>query len=154
MVPVGNQMQAKEKISANRLPPSTIGPSFNQASQKMSATPQISKRVRVLSVSADAALRHTRELLLVGQGCEVETSLSKAHAQQLIQSHSFDVLIIGNSLSEQSCREFAKSFRARNPHGKIIEIVLADWDLPMNKPDGVAAGPEELVALIREFALD
>lgn len=106
----------------------------------------------MLSASADAALRHTRELLLADEGCEVTTSLSKVHAQDLIQSDAFDVLVIGNSLSTDTCRELAKSFRLRNPSGKVIEIVLPNWGVPMNEPDAIAAGPEELVSLIRQIA--
>ena len=118
----------------------------------MSATPQVSKRIRVLSASADPALRHTRELVLVSEGCEVKTSLTKTHAHELIQSHSFDALIIGNSLTPNACRELAKSFRLRNPQGKVIEIVLANWGAPMNQPDAVAGSPEQLVGLIRSIA--
>lgn len=118
----------------------------------MEAAQQISKRIRVLSASADAVLRQTRELLLVGEGCEVKTSLSKAHAHELIQSQSFDVLIIGNSLTPNACRELAKTFRLRNPRGKIIEILVATWDSPMNEPDVIVVSPEELIAAIRHIA--
>jgi len=106
----------------------------------------------VLSASADPVLRYSRELLLTSEGCEVKTSLSKAHAQDLIKSHSFDVLVFGNSLSAKSCRELEKSFRLHNPQGKIVEILLANWDAPMNNPDAVAESPEELLFFIRELA--
>ena len=105
----------------------------------------------MLSASADPGLRYSRELLLTSEGCEVKTSLSKAHAQELIQSHWFDVLVFGNSLSAESCRELEKSFRLRNPQGKIVEILLANWDVPMNNPDAVAGSPEELLFFIREL---
>jgi hypothetical protein len=32
------------------------------------------------------------------------------------------------------------------------EILASKWDYPTNQPDAVAAGPEELVDLIRGFA--
>jgi hypothetical protein len=108
--------------------------------------------ITVLSVSADPGLAHTRELLLLNYGCEVKTSLSKSEAQQLIQSHSFDVLVFGNSLTPDVCQELAKNFRARNPRGKILEILVAQWDAPVNGPDAIAIGPEELIAAIRDFA--
>jgi DNA-binding NtrC family response regulator len=108
---------------------------------------------RVLSASPDPALRHSRELLLQDHGCEVKTSLSKSHAQELIQSHSFDVLVFGNSLTPEVCQELAKDFRARNPQGKIIEILAANWKKPMNQPDATALSPEELIAAIRGFAV-
>jgi CheY-like chemotaxis protein len=106
----------------------------------------------VLSASADPVLRYSRELLLSSEGCEVKTSLSKAHAHELIKSQSFDVLVFGNSLSARSCRELEESFRLRNPQGKIVEILLANWDVPMNNPDAVADSPEELLSFIRELA--
>lgn len=106
--------------------------------------------IKVLSASNDSALRHSRELLLRAHGCEVQTSLSKSHAQELIQSHSFDVLVYGNSLTPEVCQELAKDFRARNPRGKIIEILAANWIAPRNKPDAIAVGPEELIAAIRD----
>ena len=108
--------------------------------------------IRVLSASSDPGLAHSRELLLLDHGCEVKTSLSKSHAQELIQSYAFDVLVFGNSLTPDVCRELAKDFRARNRRGKIIEIHLADWDAPMNRPDAIVIGPEELIAAIRDFA--
>jgi CheY-like chemotaxis protein len=113
---------------------------------------EVPQATRVLSASADPALRQTRELVLIGEGCEVTTSLSKAHAHELTKSHVFDVLVFGNSLSRDTCQELARSFRLRNPQGKIIEILASKWDPPMNQPDAVAAGPEELVSLIRCFA--
>lgn len=66
--------------------------------------------------------------------------------------HSSDVLVIGNSLTPNACRELAKSFRVRNPQGKIIEILVANWDAPMNEPDTIAIGPEGLIAAIRQIA--
>jgi hypothetical protein len=103
-------------------------------------------------VSADPALSYTQGLLLLSQGCEVETALSKSYAHELIQSHSFDVLVFGNSLTPETCRELAKSFRLRNPQGKIIEMVGGNWDAPMNEPDAIVVGPEELIAAIRQIA--
>ena len=108
--------------------------------------------IRVLSASNDPGLAHSRELLLLDHGCEVKTSLSKSHAKELIQSHTFDVLVFGNSLTPDVCQELAEDFRARNRRGKIIEIHLAYWDAPMNQPDAIVIGPEELIAAIRDFA--
>ena len=108
--------------------------------------------IRVLSASADPILRHSRELLLQHHGCEVKTSLSKSHACELIQSHSFDVLVFGHSLTADVCQSLAKDFRARNPQGKIIEILAATWKAPMNKPDATVLSAEELIAAIRGFA--
>jgi hypothetical protein len=112
----------------------------------------LERRITVLSASADPALRKSRELLLINAGCEVVTSLSKSHAHDLIQSRSFDILIFGNSLTPKACQELAKTFRMRQPRGKIIEILAARWDSPMNQPDIITVGPQELVAAIREFA--
>lgn len=104
--------------------------------------------MRVLSASADPALRHSRDLLLRSQGYEVATSLSTAHAKDLIQSRPFDLLVFGNSLTRNACLELAKDFRDQNPQGKIVEILFARWESPMNDPDATAVGPEELLAAI------
>jgi len=117
----------------------------------MSRSPSM-RRLRVLSASADPALRQSRELLLREAGCEVETSLSKLHAHELLQSQHFDVLVFGNSLTANACNELARVFRGRNPSGRIIEIVSAPWDSPMNQPDSTAASPEEFLDAIRAFA--
>jgi len=109
--------------------------------------------IRVLSASSDPGLAYSRELLLLDHGCEVKTSLTKSHAKELIQSHAFDVLVFGNSLTPDVCQELAKDFRARNRQGKIIEIHVADWDAPMNQPDAIATAPEELIAAIRDATL-
>jgi DNA-binding NtrC family response regulator len=108
--------------------------------------------ITVLSVSADPGLSRSRELLLINQGCEVKTSLSKSHAHELMQSQSFDVLVCGSRVARDVCLELAKDFRARNPRGKIIEILSSLWESPMNQPDAIAVGPEELITAIREFA--
>lgn len=84
-------------------------------------------------------------------GCAVQTSLSKSHAHELLQSQSFDVLVCGSSLTPEVCQDLAEDFRARNPQGKVIEILAANWKAPMNKPDAVALSPEELIAVIRGF---
>jgi DNA-binding NarL/FixJ family response regulator len=112
----------------------------------------LSTPITVLSVSADRGLSYTRELLLLHEGCEVKTSLSKSHAQEMMQSHAFDVLVCGNSLAREVCQELAKDFRARNPRGKVIEILSSLWDTPMNQPGAVAVSPEELIAAIRDCA--
>jgi hypothetical protein len=119
----------------------------------MSATSS-GKSIRVLSASADPALRYSRELLLRSQGCEVSTSLSKGHAKALIQAQQFDLLIFGNSLTADACQELARVFRVFNPEGKIIEILSAQWDLPMNQPDATAVGPEELIERVLKFSCD
>jgi hypothetical protein len=120
--------------------------------REMSATPEISKQIRVLSVSADPALSYTQGLLLLSHGFEVETAVSKSYAQELIQSNSFDLLVFGNRLTPETCRELAESFRLRNPSGKIIEVVSANWDARVNEPDAIAVGPEGLIAAIRQIA--
>jgi hypothetical protein len=64
----------------------------------------------VLCVDSDSAVSYTQGLLLLSQGCEVETALSKSYAQELIQSHSFDVLVFGSSLTPETCRERRRPF--------------------------------------------
>ena len=108
--------------------------------------------ITVLSASADPALRHSRELLLRAHGCEVKTSLSKSHAQELDSISFLRCTGIRQQLDTRRMSRTAKDFRSRNPQGKIIEILAANWKAPMNQPDATALSPEELIAAIRGFA--
>jgi hypothetical protein len=57
--------------------------------------PEISKPVKVLSVSADPAVSYTEVLLLLSQAWEVKTALSECYAHEWIQSHSFGIVVTG-----------------------------------------------------------
>ncbi len=116
----------------------------------MSIAPRISP-VRVLSASADPGLSTSRELLLRQHGYMVRTALSKAHALELLQAHNFDLLILGNSLSPDTCMELGRRFRAHNPRGRVIEILPVAGAPPMNQPDETVAslaGPDALLRTI------
>ncbi len=57
-----------------------------------------SHRVRILSVSYDPSLAHTREMLFTSVGFEVATFLDVHEAIAACQSRTFDLVIVGHSI--------------------------------------------------------
>ena len=118
---------------------------------------QQERRIRILSASVDAALNHTRGLLLEHHGFDVTTSESLEEASRLIQDRAYDVLIFGSTLPRDTCWQLAEVFRKSSANGKIIEILPSPWAAPKNKPDATvvsSAEPSELVSLIRKGVVD
>ena len=99
-------------------------------------------KIQVLSCSANELLRTIREMILREAGREVVNSSSKAHALELIQRESFDVLLLGHSLSDSSLDSLCDGFRRRFPSGRVVlvsggedrscrhSLILARRDLP------------------------
>ncbi len=113
----------------------------------MSTAPRVTP-VRVLSVSADAGLSLSRELVLTRHGYTVTSTLSREHALHLIASHTFDLLLLGSKLGSEICTELGKAFRAHNPRAKVIEVLIDPMAKPMNNPDAIVAGSDGPVALL------
>jgi hypothetical protein len=97
-------------------------------------------------VSADPAVSYTQGLLLLNQGCEVETAFCKSYAQELIQSHSFDVLVFGSSVTPEASREWRRVFASEIRKVRLSKWLLRIGTFPMNEPDATGVGPEELIA--------
>ena len=107
---------------------------------------------RILSLSADPELGKLRAMVLQQAGYEVTWPSSKAEADALLRQKNFDLLLIGHTISGPSSREFAETFRARNPQGKIIVIMAATYSLV--KADRALRsmdGPEALLEAIEEL---
>jgi len=107
---------------------------------------------RILSLSANPELAKLRAMVLRHAGYSVTWPSSKQEADQILQNESFDILLIGHTISGQSARQFAEVFRARNPHGKIVAIMAATY-LMVKTDRTVKAldGPEALLAAIAEM---
>ena len=109
---------------------------------------------KVLSCSVNDDLRWLRERILVGAGCKVISSTHKAEALQLVSSETFDVLLLGHSLSAESMNDLCSAFRRNSPQGRIIAIAgkggqrfSADVDQVVHGLEG----PETLIeAVLRE----
>jgi DNA-binding NarL/FixJ family response regulator len=103
---------------------------------------------KVLSCSVDDDLRWLRERILVGAGCKVISSMDKREALQLLSSETFDVLLLGHSLSAASMDELCSAFRKSSPHGRIV-AVAGRGEPPRGNVDDVVHGLEGPEALIK-----
>ncbi len=107
---------------------------------------------RILSLSADPELGKLRAMVLRQAGYEVLWPSSKAEADAVLREKNFDVLVIGHTISSASSREFAATFRARNPEGKILVIMKTSYGLvKADKTVRSIDGPEALLEAIEEL---
>jgi DNA-binding response OmpR family regulator len=70
---------------------------------------------RILSVSYDATLLHTRELLLVSEGHDVVSALGFHRGAEACRSGSFDLFILGHSIPQEDKLDLIGYFRQSNP---------------------------------------
>ena len=70
---------------------------------------------RILSISYDKALLHTRELLLSREGFEVKSVVGISAAIQACEKASFNLIIIGHSIPRQDKEAIVKQLRAMSP---------------------------------------
>jgi DNA-binding NarL/FixJ family response regulator len=103
---------------------------------------------KVLSCSVDDDLRWLRERILVGAGCKVISSTDRREALQLLSSETFDVLLLGHSLSATSMDELCSAFRKSSLHGRIV-AVAGSGEPPRGNVDEVVHGLEGPEALIK-----
>src|ERR1700741_4686977 len=107
---------------------------------------------RILALSADPELGKLRAMVLRQVGYEGTWPASKVETVALLGRESFDVLVIGHTISGQSAREFAETFRARNPDGKVIVIMVSTYALvKADKTVRAVDGPEALLNALDEL---
>jgi len=96
---------------------------------------------RILSISYDEALLHTRELLLSREGFEVESAVGFSAALDACKKRDFDLVIMGHSIPLQDKVALIKQFRAicstpilalRRPNESPLKT--ADYDLDSSEP--------------------
>ena len=75
---------------------------------------------RILSVTYDPSLAHTREMLFTGAGFKVSTFLDVAEAIQACKSESFDLIVLGHSIPFLERRALV-----REAHENCVAPVLA-----------------------------
>jgi DNA-binding response OmpR family regulator len=106
---------------------------------------------RILSLSANPELGKLRAMVLRQAGYKVIWPESNQETDKFLQEESFDILLLGHTISGQSAREFAEVFRSRNPHGKIIGITAAAYLMvKADKTVKAVDGPEALLEAIEE----
>jgi hypothetical protein len=102
---------------------------------------------RILLATSDPGLRESRTAVLRCFGFDVTASKSTQHALELIGSRSFDLLVLGNTLTPDACREISIAFRRCRPTGRIVEILPASGVDCKSDPDVSVVGLDGPIAL-------
>jgi DNA-binding response OmpR family regulator len=77
---------------------------------------------RILSVSYDATLLQTRELLLMSKGHEVISALGFHRGAEACQPGGFDLFILGHSIPQEDKLDLIRCFREKNPGAPVIAL--------------------------------
>jgi DNA-binding NtrC family response regulator len=97
---------------------------------------------RILSISYDEALLHTRELMLRREGFEVESALSISAALHACEKGSFDLVIMGHSIPQEDKQKIITLLRGvcstpvlalRRPVDP--PLAAADYNLDSSDPE-------------------
>jgi DNA-binding response OmpR family regulator len=67
---------------------------------------------RILSISYDQALLHTRAMMLSGEGFEVESAVGFSAAIHACEKGKFDLMIMGHSIPTEDKAAIIKQLRA------------------------------------------
>lgn len=103
----------------------------------------------VLSVSYDANLLRTRELLLQSAGYDVTSALGYQEAMRIC-GKPFDLAIIGHSIPKDQKLAVIECFRKNNPDAPVIALTSAA-EHPLEEVD-YYADPWEPRTLVRSVA--
>ena len=110
----------------------------------------------VLCTGVDKTLLQTRRLILEREGHTVVTVSDEKNLTAVCQKHSFNVAVIGQTLSPKMKQRIALLVRQHCPGAKILELhppyaekVINDADSWLEVPIDV---PQELAARVNELA--
>jgi hypothetical protein len=76
----------------------------------------------VLCTGIDAALIKTRKLILQQAGHRVITAMDESSITAACQKHTFDVAVIGQTVSTEIKRQIMSLVRKHCPSAKILEL--------------------------------
>ncbi len=114
----------------------------------MGNTPVSDVAIRVLCLSLDPGLNHSRALLLRDHGFVVETCESIDKGHRLIETGNYEVLIFGNTLPNDTCWMLEQVFRKHHPRGTMIEIRPSPWAAARSQADATVVGSDEPSTLV------
>ncbi len=103
----------------------------------------------VLLATADPVLRASRAALLRSFGFHTTSSTSAEHAIELIQFYTFDLLVLGSSLTAEDCGTISAAFREKHPRGRVIEILPGSAEGSRDNPNETVVGLDGPLALRR-----
>jgi DNA-binding response OmpR family regulator len=108
-------------------------------------------QARILSLSANPEIGKLRAMVLRQAGYYLTWPSSKQETDRILQDESFEILLIGHTISGQSARNFAETFRVRNPNRKVIAIMATSYlTVTPDKTVKAIDGPEALLEAIDE----
>lgn len=106
---------------------------------------------RILSISYDKALLHTRELLLSREGFEVESAVGFSAALHACEKGKFDLMIVGHSIPGEDKAAMIQQLRA------LCKTPILALGRPNEPPVNAAeynldsGDPERFLGYIREI---
>lgn len=111
----------------------------------------------VLCTGKDPSLLRTRKLILEKAGHTVVTATDQRAVAAACKEHTFDVAVLGQSVSLETKRTLGGLIRQLCPDTKILELfqansgpVIADADSWLEVPTDV---PQDLAERVSELAL-
>jgi DNA-binding response OmpR family regulator len=106
---------------------------------------------RILSISYDKALLHTRELMLAHEGFEVESAVGFSAALHACKKGKFDLMIMGHSIPPEDKAAIIEQLRA------VCETPILALRRPNEAPVNAAeynldsGDPERFLSYIKEI---
>ena len=108
-------------------------------------------KARILSVSYDAPLLRTRQMLLERDGYEVVSTSDLATSLEKCKQSSFDIFILGHSIPGEEKEKIVKAFRAAC-QAPIISLRRGIGDGPVDGADfHIDPDPEPLLNTIADL---
>ena len=110
-------------------------------------------RKRILSISYDVPLLHTREMLLESEGFKVISAVGFDQAVVEVERGRYDLAIIGHSIPLTEKKTLAKKIKGCVPSVRILSL-RRHGDKPLPEADysiEAAEGPSALVATVIEL---
>ena len=113
----------------------------------------MAERPHILSVSNDAALLKSRQMVLEAGGYRVTSVVGYSEALAAFQSATYDLLIIGHSLLLAEKQSLIESFRKSCPLLPILALTRP-WEVAVdgaNKSFDASYSPEALLVVVQEL---
>ena len=108
----------------------------------------------ILAVSHDPALLESRSSILRSAGYAVVQVLSAKQAQELLESGSFDLVLLGHSLPAHDRDRLTRLIRSSGSLTPVVTVAPLTDPLPYEFADALVEGsPEMLLNGIREVLL-
>ena len=84
---------------------------------------------RILSVSYDATLLRTRQMVLESRGYEVVSAEGFAEAMEKCKERKYDLIIIGHSIPHKDKQSIVQEFHSHCPAPVLALLKTGEWQL-------------------------